>query len=156
MKHDRQKDSETQESRGAVQGIGFDADAQSQSVDQRMQGHSQKDADPAQIAPPSRRLSRVVVMLRRWALAAAARRQMRVFLRSMFVLAMHFCRTMVMKVKDAQEKKHDDQAGHHSIGGQIGAVVAQLDERVRQHMKHADSEHETADEADQDLHPGMR
>ena len=67
-----------------------------------------------------------------------------------------FAGAMVMKMKDPQQQKHDDEPGHHPVSGAIGAGVAQLDERVREHVENADPQHEAPRQADQELHAGMR
>ncbi len=63
---------------------------------------------------------------------------------------------MLVKRKDSQEQKHHHEPGHEAVGCAIGALLAKFLNRVRQHVKDADRQHQAGNHTDDHLHARVR
>ena len=64
-------------------------------------------------------------------------------------------RTMLVKVKKTQQEKRRQQPEHYPPSELVIALRAQLGGRVGNHVEYGNSQHDAADQTDQQLHPGM-
>ena len=130
----------------------FNTRRQGDTIEERVQSQSERDTHPPQHV--ARRFTGVRV--------AAAGRVMIVVMvvivfmhdfESRFPGDMGLGRAMLVKVERSNEEKHAQQSHRRP---ERGSVDADLVGRMRQHVKQADTEHQSGDKAHQNLHPRVR
>lgn len=65
-------------------------------------------------------------------------------------------RFMLMKVESSQQQKHNQQSRHHKESYPVRALGPEFGQGVGEHVKNRDTEDQSSDEADKDLHPSVR
>ena len=66
---------------------------------------------------------------------------------------LQFDGSMLMKMKGTQQEEQGDHSCHHPPDGPVDR--SHFGDSMRQQMKDADSQHESADKADQCFHAGV-
>ena len=161
VQDDGQKGPQSQQSRRAVQGVGFDADAEASPSIRVCKAIPRKTPTQLRLRLPLDSpllwlVVMIVIMLGAVVMIVAGGRRMLVLPAGIVVPAEDLGRAVMMKMEEAQQEEHDQQPGHHAIRRQIRAVISHFHQRVREHVEDADAEHEASREADQNLHAGVR